>query len=54
MTELDQAIAYADSLEPLLKAILQPVPRFNPAEDRRQDGLAEAREVIEEQKDAHD
>ena len=53
-TELNQAIAYADSLNPLLDAILNPKPRFDAAADRREDGLNEAREVIEQQKNKVD
>lgn len=43
--EMKLAVAYADSLNPLLESILNPKPRFDVASDRREDGLAEAKEI---------
>ena len=44
------AIAYADSMNPLLEAILNPKLRFDSAADRREDGLAEAKEIQQQTK----
>ena len=50
--DLKQAIAYADSLDPLFEAILNPKPRFDAAADRREDGMNDAR-IFRPNRSAH-
>ena len=49
--DLSQAIAYADSLQPLFSAIMKQPTTFGMLpESRREDGLQDAMDILAEQK----